>query len=116
MWEALMFAHHHNLHRLIPIIDNNRISSITRTSAVINMEPLANRFAGFGFEIYDVDGNDLASLREAIAKLRSGTKPGVIIANTIKGRGVPFAEDQPIWHYRSLNDQTLNDALAALED
>jgi transketolase len=115
VWEALMFAHHHRLSRLIPIIDNNRISSITRTASVIDMEPLAQRFAGFGFKVHDVDGHNLDDLGRAIAELRAGSVPGVIIANTIKGKGVPFAENQPIWHYRSLNDQTLGEALAALE-
>jgi transketolase len=115
VWEALMFAHHNRLANLVVMIDNNRISSITRTSEVLDMNPLAQRFAGFGLEVREVDGHSLPELNAAIASLREAGKPGAIICNTVKGRGVPFAEWQPIWHYRSLNDQTYGEALAAVE-
>ncbi|WP_289296436.1 transketolase [uncultured Reyranella sp.] len=115
VWEALMLAHHQKLNRLIPIVDNNRISSIKATREVINLEPLADRFRGFGFAVHDIDGHDLAALTGAIAAIRAGDKPSVIIANTTKGKGVPFAENQPIWHYRSLNKETYEQAVAALK-
>ena len=110
-----MLAHHQKLNRLIPIVDNNRISSIKATKEVINLEPLADRFRGFGFAVHDIDGHDLAALTSASATSRAGDKPSVIIANTTKGKGVPFAENQPIWHYRSLNKETYEQALAALK-
>lgn len=114
IWEALMLARHCGLTNLVPIIDNNRISSITRTDQVINMHPLAERFAGFGFKVHDIDGHDVHALIEAFADLRDADRPGVVIANTVKGKGVAFAEDQPIWHYRTLNETTYREALAGL--
>jgi transketolase len=114
VWEALMLASHLRLTNLIPIVDNNRISSITKTRDVINMEPLAERLGGFGFAVHQVDGHQVAALGEAIEILRRGERPGVIIADTVKGKGVSFAENDPIWHYRTLNEKTYADAMAGL--
>ncbi len=114
VWEALMLAAHHRLDKLIPIVDNNRISSIRPTRDVLDMEPLGKRFSGQGFEVHQVDGHDVAAIGAAIQAIRGGAVPSVIVANTVKGKGVPFAEHQPIWHYRSLDDQTLREALRAL--
>ena len=113
VWEALMFAAHHRLSRLIPIVDNNRISSIKRTTEVLNMEPLEDRFSGFGFAVHRVDGHDVGALGQAIDQIFESDRPSVIVADTVKGRGVPFAEDQPIWHYRSLDDEAHAAATAA---
>ena len=111
-----MLARHKKLARLIPIVDNNRISSIKATREVIDMEPLADRFRGFGFTTYDVDGHDVGALSQTIATIRAKAEPSVIVANTVKGKGVPFAENQPIWHYRSLNQALYDEALAALAE
>lgn len=115
VWEALMFARHQKLANLVVMIDNNRISSITRTDEVIDMTPLAGRFEGFGFAVRDVDGHDVGALKTAIAELRRGDGPGVVIANTVKGFGVPFAEGEPIWHYRTLSDELYREALDHLD-
>jgi transketolase len=113
-WEALMLASHRRLSRLIPIVDNNRISSIRPTSEVIDMRPLRNRFEGFGFAVYEVDGHDVGALAGAIDEITNQDRPSVVIADTVKGKGVPFAEGQPVWHYRSLDLDTYSQAIAAL--
>jgi transketolase len=110
VWEALMLAAHHRLERLIPIVDDNRISSIRHTREVVDMQPVADRFAGFGFEVHQVDGHDVAAMSAAIGAIRNRARPSVIVANTVKGKGVPFAEDKPVWHYRSLDDETFREA------
>lgn len=114
-WEALLLARHHYLYNLIVLIDNNAISSITATRNVIDMNPLHNRIEGFGFDAYDVDGHNLNELLEVISRIQSARRPSVMICNTVKGRGVPFAENQPIWHYRSLNEELYQQALNALQ-
>jgi len=116
VWEALMFARHHRLRNLVPLVDNNRISSITATDRVIDLQPLENRFAGFGFEPYVVDGHDVEAIQEALESIERRGEPGVVICNTVKGRGVPFAENEPIWHYRSLGEEQFRAALAALAE
>jgi transketolase len=114
VWEALMLASHRRLRRLIPVVDNNHVSSITETAKVIDMAPLRNRFEGFGFAVHEVDGHDIAAIGNAIEIIRRQDKQSVVIADTVKGKGVPFAEGQPVWHYRSLDDKSFAEAMAAL--
>jgi transketolase len=114
VWEALMLASHLRLNNFVALLDNNRISSITDTDNVLDQRPLAQRFAGFGLGVREVDGHDVTAILSAIRELTAGDRPGVIICNTIKGKGVPFAENQPIWHYRSLDDQLYAEAKAAI--
>jgi transketolase len=114
IWEGLMFASHKKLNNLITLVDNNHISSITNTDKVIDMRPLRARFEGFGQNVREVNGHDVEAITAAMAELRAGDRPGVIICDTVKGRDVPFAENQPIWHYRSLNDELYAQALAHL--
>jgi len=115
IWEAMMFIAHMKLNNLITLVDNNRISSITGTEQIIDMRPLTARFEGFGLSAYEVDGHDVGTIMGAISRIREGDRPGVIICNTVKGRGVPFAEWQPIWHYRSLTDEQYAEAMAHLD-
>lgn len=113
-WEAVMLAHHLKLSNLVLLVDNNGISSITKTNDVIDMTPLAQRFAGFGLSVDVVPGHDVARIEDAIRHGLSGSGPHVVICNTVKGYGVPFAENQPIWHYRSLDAAGLETALKHL--
>jgi transketolase len=115
IWEAMMYAVHMRLNNFITLVDNNRISSVTNTEKVIDMRPLVARFEGFGFNVYEVDGHDVSAISNAIEQIRVGDKPGVVICNTIKGRDVPFAEWQPMWHYKSLTDEQYAEAIAHLE-
>jgi transketolase len=114
VWEALMLASHLRLNNFVALVDNNRISSITNTGKVLDMRPLEARFAGFGLAVREVDGHDVFEIMAAINELKRGDQAGVIICNTTKGKGIPFAENQPIWHYRSLNDELYAEAKAAL--
>jgi len=114
IWEGLMFAQHKKMNNLITLVDNNLISSITNTEKIIDMRPLAGRFEGFGLNVREVDGHDVGKITEAMQDLLAGDRPGVIICNTVKGRDVPFAEWEPIWHYRSLNDDLYSQAIAYL--
>lgn len=115
IWEAIMFVAHMKLTNLIILVDNNRISSITGTEKVIDMRPLTARFEGFGLATCEVDGHDLGAIIDAIRRVREGVKPGVIVCNTVKGRDIPFAEWQPVWHYKSLSDDQYAEAMAHLD-
>jgi len=115
IWEALMLAHHHRLSNLSIIIDNNQISSITDTHKVIDLNPLKDRFEGFGLQTFEVNGHNVEELDKAIKEGFQGETATAIIANTIKGKGVPFAEGQPIWHYRSLSDDDYKNIVSILE-
>jgi transketolase len=113
-WEALMLARHHHLSNLTILVDANGISSIRPTREVVDLEPLARVFQGFGFAVEETPGSDPDAIRRALDSLEREEVPGVLIARTVKGQGIPFAENQPIWHYRSLNDQLYADAMSAL--
>jgi transketolase len=115
IWEAMMFVAHMKLNNLITLVDNNQISSITGTEKVIDMRPLTARFEGFGLSACEVDGHDVAAIMAAICSIREGGRPGVIVCNTVKGRDVPFAEWQPIWHYKSLTDEQYAQAMSHLD-
>jgi transketolase len=115
IWEAALLAQHHGLDNLTAIIDFNKIQSFGRVDEVIRLEPLADKWRAFNWEVVEVDGHDHARLSEVLSALplRAG-KPGVVIAHTIKGKGVPFMEDQLLWHYRAPSDAELAQALAAV--
>jgi len=115
IWEGLMFAVHNKLNNLCVLIDNNRISSITRTEDVIDLRPLKNRFEGFGLNTFEVDGHNIEEIKYFISESGKFDTPTVIICNTIKGKDIPFAEWEPIWHYRSLNEELFVEAIKHLE-
>lgn len=115
IWEAVMFAKHHNLSRLIIMVDDNKISSITKTADVINMMPLKDRFAGFGYKVYEVNGHDISASIQAISQIKAQNEVSVIICNTLKGYGVQFAEGKPIWHYKTLGEEEYKTAIADLD-
>jgi transketolase len=115
-WEALMFASHHGLDNLVAIIDYNKLQSLTTVEKTLGLEPLAEKFRAFGWSVREVDGHNHDQLNLALGSVpwESG-KPSMLIAHTIKGKGVSFMENKVEWHYRSLSLEQLAQALAELE-
>ena len=109
-WEALMFAAHHKLNNLCVIIDYNKLQSLTFVSETIKIEPLAQKIISFGCEVKNINGHNILQLKKAL-KLKNKNKPRVIIANTIKGKGISFMENNIVWHYKSPNARELKKAL-----
>ena len=99
-WEAAMTAQHYGLDNLVVIVDRNRIQQGDFTEDIIRMDPLADKWRAFGFAVAEIDGHDHVTLHAALSRvpLEPG-KPTCIIANTIKGKGVSFAENKPAWHH-----------------
>lgn len=114
-WEALMFASHHKLNNLIAIIDYNKLQSLDTIQNTLGLEPLRDKLTAFGCHVADVDGHNLEALKEALNTSHS-TKPTVVIAHTIKGKGVSFMENNVAWHYKNPNDDQLKLALDELEE
>ncbi len=105
VWESIMFASHHKLDNLILIIDKNKISMLGHTKNIIDLDPLENKFKVFGWESRIVDGHDVDKLFEILKILKnreSNNRPKVLIANTIKGKGVECLENDPLCHVKSL--------------
>lgn len=115
-WEAALFAAHHGLDNLVVVLDYNKLQSLTTVADTLNLEPFADKFRAFGWEVREVDGHDHAALRTAIggAPWVAG-RPSLVLAHTTKGKGVSFMENSVRWHYSSPNDEQLAQALAELE-
>ena len=116
IWEAAMFASHHRLDNLVAIVDRNHLGATDFTEKFLSLEPLALRWQSFGWDVVTVDGHSLSQLLEAFSnvKRRSSQQPLVIIANTIKGKGVSFMEGSPLWHHRLPKGEEVQIALQEL--
>ncbi len=112
-WEAAMLAGHLGLGGLRAIIDHNGIQGFGRVAEVLDPEPLADKWLACGWQVQEVDGHDHGALTAALTHA-VGERPLVVIARTVKGKGVSFMEDRLEWHYRSPRDGLLRQALAEL--
>lgn len=111
VWEAIMLAHQYKLANLTVIVDANGMQAMGRTDDVINMEPMAKKWQAFGWTVVEVnDGHNHDQLRKAF-KMNPNGLPKVIIAKTIKGKGVSFMENQLVWHYRDPQGKQLQQAI-----
>ncbi len=114
-WEAALFAPHHKLDNLVVIIDRNKLQSIHSTEDTLALEPFVDKWQAFGWNVVDVDGHDHEQLMNAChSKIEN--KPLCIVANTIKGKGVSFMENQVLWHYRSPQGEEYKAAINELEN
>ena len=114
VWEAAMEAGHFGLDNLIAVVDCNRLQIDGWVKDVMQVEPLADKYASFGWKVMRVDGHDMAAIVDAFDGARAVEgKPVVILADTVKGKGVRFMENQPGWHGKAPNREQLN---AALQD
>jgi transketolase len=113
-WESLLFATRHYLDNLIIIIDYNKIQSLDFTKNVLKIEPLNKKFNSFGCNFKNIDGHNFNQIYKSFL-VKKNKKPTVIIANTIKGKGVSFMENSILWHYKFPNEKELNIALKELK-
>lgn len=117
-WEAIMFAAHHKLDNLMLIVDYNKVSMLDFSENIINLSSLSDKFKAFNWHVAKIDGHDIkqvySSLKDTIS-LRDG-KPKVVIANTIKGKGVPFLETHPLSHVLSVKPEEIDQLIMELEN
>jgi len=112
-WEAILFAGHHKLDRLTALIDYNKIQSFGSVKEVLDLEPLADKWRSFAWNVLEIDGHDHGAITNALHADSTG-RPKAILAHTIKGRGVAYMEGQLAWHYQSPDAKQLAEALAGL--
>jgi transketolase len=113
MWEGVMFAAHHCLDNLTVIIDNNKLCMLGRCEEILNVEPFERRFEAFGWQAERVQGHDISALHSTLAGLKrhgASRRPAVLIADTVKGHGVPELESDPLCHVRTLNPEEIDHA------
>ncbi len=118
VWEAAMCAGKHQLSNLIALVDYNKMQSAGATAEIQNLEPFADKWKSFGFAVRQADGHNVAELREVLAAIPFGPeKPNVVLCHSVKGKGVPFVENNLQWHHKSsLKDQEIDALLAGLEE
>lgn len=115
-WEALMFAAHHRLDNLVAVIDYNKLQSLASISQTLGLEPLVDKLVAFGWSVREVDGHDHAALAGDLCAVPwAAGRPSLLLAHTIKGKGVSFMENKVEWHYKSPDAAQLSQALAELE-
>ncbi|HKC65030.1 MAG TPA: transketolase [Pyrinomonadaceae bacterium] len=114
-WEAILFAPHHGLDNLTAIVDYNKIQSFGSVRDVLELEPLADKWRAFGWAVREIDGHNYEQIVDALSNLPlEEGRPTVVIAHTVKGKGVSFMENQLAWHYKSPDDEQLARALSEL--
>lgn len=113
VWEGALFAPKLGLDNFTAIMDYNNLQGYGRPTSLCNFEPVKLKWEAFGWDAIEVDGHDMKSLKTAISAKSRG-KPKIIIAHTVKGKGVSFMEDELVWHYYVVSDQHRERALKEL--
>ena len=114
-WEAALFAPHQRLENLVAIVDYNRLQSLGSVAEVLELEPLAEKWRAFRWSVREIDGHDHAALREAFAGIPyEPGRPSLVLAHTVKGKGVSFMEGELAWHYKAPDAAQLAVALAEI--
>ncbi len=116
VWEAALCAAQHRLSNLVAIVDYNRIQGIAPVADVLDLAPFAEKWTAFGWAVREVDGHDHKALNGALREVPFvAGKPSLLLANTVKGKGVSFMENTVLWHYRIPRGQEFDAALLELE-
>lgn len=116
VWETLLFANHYKLNNLIAIVDYNKMQSMDYCENTIKLEPFEEKWKAFGWNVITIDGHNHNEIKKSITDINYNLgKPTVIIANTIKGKGISFMENNIVWHYRAPEGEEYTKAIKELE-
>jgi len=108
IWEAAMFAPQRKLDNLTVIIDYNKFQALDKLEEIISIDPLADKWRAFGWEVKEIDGHNMQEMKDLFRSVPFVKyKPNLVIAHTIKGKGISFMENEPIWHYRMPNKEEM---------
>jgi len=110
VWEAVMSAAHHKLDNLVVIVDYNGLQAMDSIQSIMSIVGFTEKFLSFGFSVEDIDGHDFNAIKKAVLE-REKDKPRAVIAHTVKGKGISFMENVPLWHYRLPNEDEMEIAL-----
>lgn len=117
VWECALFANQYKLENLVVIIDHNKMQSLDYCENTIALSPFADKWKSFGWNVIEIDGHNHDELKEALKNTRNKeNKPTVIIANTIKGKGISYMENNILWHYRAPQGEDYERAVKELEE
>ena len=113
IWESVMNAYHYQLGNLVAVVDNNGLEADGGLNDITGLNDIAEKYKSFGWNVVEIDGNSIEQIKNAFDYLPSPTSliPTVIVAHTIKGKGVPFMENNNRWHAGKITDEQLQDAI-----
>lgn len=115
IWEGIFFAGHHKLDNLVVIIDYNKLQSFGAVKEILDPEPLREKLQAFRWSVKEINGHDLSDMEKVFSKIPfEKGKPSFVIANTVKGKGVSFMENNNAWHYKAPNKENFESALKEL--
>jgi len=116
VWEAALFSSHHKLDNLVGIIDYNKIQAFGRTNDILDLEPFVKKWQDFGWEVNEINGHNFSEIENIFRKIpfQEG-KPSLVIAHTIKGKGISFLEDTLLSHYKYFTEEEYQKALEELK-
>lgn len=116
VWEAALFAGHHGLDNLVAIIDYNKIQAYERIENVMNLEPFVAKWQAFSWEVKEVAGHNIGEIIEVVKQVPfTPGKPSIVIAHTVKGKGISFMENTIKWHFKSPSESDLEMAMRELD-
>ena len=117
IWEALMASVNFHLDNLCVILDRNGLQATGKTDERFCIEPIREKFLAFGLEVFEIDGHDMGQILDALDKAdQVSGKPTAIIAHTVKGKGIPFAENAAAFHNGTLTEEQFTTAMKMLEE
>tara|TARA_R110000824_G_scaffold395812_1_gene596795 strand:+ start:2596 stop:3366 length:771 start_codon:yes stop_codon:yes gene_type:complete len=112
VWETLMFISHHNITNIRLIVDRNQLGILGYTEELLKINPLDDKFRSFGFDVHTLDGHNFDEMRDVFSK--QNNRPEVVIANTIKGKGISYMED--VWQYHTIIPKSKEDIEIGLKE
>lgn len=115
VWEAAMSSSHYHLNHVIAFLDYNQLQIDGANDEVMTVAPVNEKFEAFGWYVQQVNGHDFEAIKQAVENAKKQDKPSMIIADTIKGKGVPFMENQVSWHGKAPNEEQYHQAIEAIE-
>ena len=115
IWESAMFAPNNNLSNLNVIIDRNNFQQTGENKNIMDLRNLSDKWKSFGWDVFEINGHDINALNKYFENTNKVNSPKVLIANTLKGKGISFAENNNQWHHSILSENLYNDGIAELE-
>ena len=106
IWEGALSAPTLGLDNLTVVVDHNKLQAMDELETIVHMQPFADKWKAFGWNVVEIDGHDYGEIRKALL-VRCPGVPTLVVAHTVKGKGVSFMENVPIWHYRMPNEQEM---------
>lgn len=114
-WESALIASHHKLSNILVFVDYNKLQAMGEVNEILSIEPLKEKWSSFGWKVNEINGHDYEEIEEALNNIKNSDRPNVVIAHTVKGKGISFMEGNNTYHYKAPSEEEYKRALKELE-